>query len=333
MKRFTFPFKYGVLLIAISLVTTSTYAQETSNVVAYFKFDETSGTSVAEDINSLDGTLTNAGDEVWSSGLDGNAIDFGAANVTNAYVEVPSSDAITFSTESFSIGAVVKLTELTTKYQIIAYKGNLSDDVDGHWYSLFVYSDKLLMYIDDKATTSSVSTSISDISFDEWNYFVCVRDAENAALYLYVNGVQVATAADNSGDITSTLPLMIGNMASLDGQFTGSIDELKIYNTALSADEVASLNTVYGCPTTGTGVNDILNSSGLSVYPNPTNGELHIEGCNPKMVEIYSIDGSKAMTVSPLSNKIDVSTLNKGAYFLRVTNNDNRTQTFKFNKL
>lgn len=339
MRKSTSPVKFGLLLIAIALFSMNTYANETDSnpedttLVAYFKFDETSGTTVAEEINSLNGTLTNASESVWSTGLEGNAIDFSTVGVTNAYVTVPSSSDITFSTGSFSIGAIVKLTELTSTYQIIAYKGNLSNDVDGHWYSLFINGSNLVMFIDDKTTTSSVSANISSISFDEWNYFVCVRDTESGSLYLYVNGEQVGTATDNSGDISSDLSLLIGNMASLTGQFTGSIDELKIYNTALSAEEISAMNGTYGCPTTATGVNDILKPSELTVYPNPASDELYLEGCDAKMVEIYNIDGSKEMTVSSFSNQIDVSALNSGIYILRVINNDNSTNILKFSKL
>ena len=51
-------------------------------VAAYWKLDETSGTTVADQFGISNGTLENGADSMWVPGFDGNAIDFtkGAPN-------------------------------------------------------------------------------------------------------------------------------------------------------------------------------------------------------------------------------------------------------------
>ena len=79
------------------------------------------------------------------------------------------------------------------------------------------------------------------------------------------------------------------------------------------------------------GIKDI-NESGLSVFPNPTNGVLNIESgafqfnrieivdCTGKSVYLKNVDSSKRITFNPC--------LQKGIYILRISNNS-QTKNFK----
>ena len=63
-------------------------------------------------------------------------------------------------------------------------------------------------------------------------------------LRLYVNGTQVVAAGASGSILTSTAPLRIGGNAIWGECFTGLIDEVRIYNRALSAAEIqADMNT------------------------------------------------------------------------------------------
>ena len=91
-------------------------------------------------------------------------------------------------------------------------------------------------------------------------------------LRLYVNGVQVASQAQTGAIATSTNPLQIGGDSIYGQYFAGRIDEVRIYNHALSASEVlADMNTPVGgsllpqAPTIG----DILNQSTTANTPTP----------------------------------------------------------------
>jgi hypothetical protein len=66
-----------------------------------------------------------------------------------------------------------------------------------------------------------------------------------------------------------------------------------------------------------TGVNEYFQNKNLSVYPNPAANILTVEGTDAIEVTIRNIVGQTVM-VSPLNNnKVDVSTLEKGIYFIQ----------------
>ena len=76
----------------------------------------------------------------------------------------------------------------------------------------------------------------------------------------------------------------------------------------------------------GTGGIDGNSLSGLSIYPNPTNGLLTIETTNPKphTIEIHSLNGQllyRTKLERP-TLQIDLSSFQKGLYFITVRSRD-----------
>ena len=61
---------------------------------------------------------------------------------------------------------------------------------------------------------------------------------DRANIRLYVNGVQVASRAQTAPIAVSTGKLYIGGDATFGQNFQGLIDEVRIYNRALSASEI-----------------------------------------------------------------------------------------------
>ncbi|HHH53761.1 MAG TPA: T9SS type A sorting domain-containing protein, partial [Bacteroidetes bacterium] len=75
-----------------------------------------------------------------------------------------------------------------------------------------------------------------------------------------------------------------------------------------------------------------LDSNALNIYPNPTSQYLNIEAGNHdySKLTIYNLFGDKVLT-SAYKNKLDISFLNPGIYYLTL-NNKNETATAKFIK-
>lgn len=72
----------------------------------------------------------------------------------------------------------------------------------------------------------------------QWQHLAATYNAGAVALYL--NGAQVGTGAFSSSIVFEQGPTYIGYGAINAGWFNGSIDELRVYNRALSASEVAN---------------------------------------------------------------------------------------------
>jgi len=74
------------------------------------------------------------------------------------------------------------------------------------------------------------------------------------------------------------------------------------------------------------GLDDDLLQNNISVYPNPSNGEIHIDNFGNHIldkIEIYTVEG-KRVTVTYLTNKqnkITLNTLKSGIYFLKLYSN------------
>jgi hypothetical protein len=71
-----------------------------------------------------------------------------------------------------------------------------------------------------------------------WSHLAVTYDG--ATLRLYVNGTQVATRAQTGAITSSTNPLRIGGNAVWGEYFNGVIDEVRVYNRALSAAEITT---------------------------------------------------------------------------------------------
>jgi hypothetical protein len=79
-----------------------------------------------------------------------------------------------------------------------------------------------------------------------------------------------------------------------------------------------------------------IGSNDISIYPNPCNMILNIsnlESEQPSTIEIYSMDGRRVLAEQSqnVNHKINVNTLAKGTYILRVFNSE-KTFTTKFER-
>ena len=134
-----------------------------------------------------------------------------------------------------------------------------------------------------------------------WSHVVGTYDG--SYMYLYVNGIQVNKLA---GPITtggsSNYPTVVGASSTFGEPYTGAIDELKIYNFALTSDQVKSefnqgKSQVLGSTgTTATGVGD--NSSSRAYCPpGDIEGNCAL-GQNPSPVAEWKFDEKTGLMVN-----------------------------------
>lgn len=82
-----------------------------------------------------------------------------------------------------------------------------------------------------------VAASDSDWNPGEWNHVAVTDDGTTASMY--VNGVLVDTGPGESSSITTNL--RIGTRYTNSTYFSGDVDEVRVYNRALAADEIETL--------------------------------------------------------------------------------------------
>ena len=123
---------------------------------------------------------------------------------------------------------------------------NLDTGVTGSKYRFFVRN---------AAGTAALANGTNAPNDNLWHHVVGVCDEANGHVYLYVDGSQVASGiiATNSGLLPWTTPLSIGSRQSgsgtgYDSQFAGNLDDVAIYNYALSPSQVQAHYTSAGVP-------------------------------------------------------------------------------------
>lgn len=104
-------------------------------------------------------------------------------------------------------------------------------------------NEKLFFQVRDASGVSSGPVWGPELSTDVWHHVAAVRDAggPETMLRLYVDGVEVASAVDiTTGPLARDGSDLIGrrNWCGDTSPFKGSIDELRIFDRALSASEI-----------------------------------------------------------------------------------------------
>jgi hypothetical protein len=114
----------------------------------------------------------------------------------------------------------------------------------------------LRFFVRDASGTAHIANSTVTLSYGAWYHVVGVCDESNGVVTLYINGAPAGTAAiaPGSGILTSTRDVIIGSRPSNsttnnnDLQFVGNVDDVAIYNYALSAAQVGTHYSVADVP-------------------------------------------------------------------------------------
>src|SRR5213076_1255747 len=212
----------------VASATTLSPPPRPTGLVAAYGFNEGSGTTVIDASgNNNTGTLSGA---TWTTaGRYGNALVF---NGTSASVTVPNSASLGL-TAAMTLEAWVYPTVAPTGWRAVIDK-----NVDR--YYLMASSDQGNRPAAGGTWTAGNQNTVgpSGLAVNTWTHLAATFD--RATVRLYVNGVQVASQAQTTPLTTSTGTLQIGADSYAGENFAGRIDEVRIYNRALTAAEIQS---------------------------------------------------------------------------------------------
>ncbi len=232
----------------------------TADLVAHYKFDEGSGT-IAFDLSGNNHHATLKGGVNWAgegSPVNGDALSFdgysdGVNHTTDPGTidwvsvdpfDVTGGDGITLAAwirpEGFYIGDARIITKQKTWSSI---------DI---WWMLSTYTDgtalRMRLKTDDGGADNGTTTMFSDTGYLEagvWSHVAATYDGSK--MRLYHNGVEIMST-DKTGTIQTdpTVAVAIGNgplgdPGGLRAPFHGLIDDVRIYNEALTQAEIETL--------------------------------------------------------------------------------------------
>jgi PKD repeat protein len=209
--------------------TTQPPAGSNEGLVAAYGFEEDSGSMVADASGKGNhGTIKEAIRII--NGRYGKALKFDGVN---DWVTVNDSASLDLSTGLTLEAWVYPLSQSNGGNTVI-----LKQASGAQVYALYSEEDVNLpvSYINDGGYRSVVGPN--RLPANTWTHLVATYDASYQRLY--VNGVEVAKSARNTLIQQSNGVLRIGGNSLWGEYFHGYIDEVRIYNRALSASEVTS---------------------------------------------------------------------------------------------
>ena len=203
----------------------------TADLVALWHFDENSGTIAYDSTdNNNDGTISGAS---WVDGKLGKALSFDG----NDYVMVLDSDSL--EPDRITVEAWVKSSGTPGTYKYIVSKYLPTKPGSYSSYGLYTASSGGLRFYIGLSSIGVLSPDAGQGIWDgNWHHVAGTYDG--SAVKLYIDGNPVAGAGSTTSDINyeGTGNLFIGSYTTASYCFSGTIDEVRIWDGALTENEI-----------------------------------------------------------------------------------------------
>jgi len=225
---------FVVALFVISFVSAATVPQD--GLVAYYKFNDGSGSVLSDSVGGSDGTLTNG--PTWSTGIEGGALQFDGVD---DYVSLP--DDLGYRDSGFSVFIWYKT--LSTGSWEIMLGGN---EWEVSKSSVDTLLTKLVPVSGGQIVNSNYGSSGINLADGSWHLLGFTYDG--STMITYFEGIENATTSVPEEVITVFPGRTIGNKNGA-AFAEGLIDELTVYDRVLTPTEVTELFEAQGDSGTG----------------------------------------------------------------------------------
>lgn len=177
----------------------------------------------------LDGTLNGV---TWTpQGIIGGAYYFGGSSeyitmsLPNVFYDIPNND--------FTISIWVRSDDITADNAVIL----MASEDNNNFVKLFLQGTEIHVGVCDDGIKDAVRTE--NLSSDEWYHIVGVWDASEDSILVYFNGNISTLAGERNFALGSGVNLLeIGHGTASSKFWDGYMDELVVYNKALSQDQI-----------------------------------------------------------------------------------------------
>jgi len=236
-----FVFIFIVLSSFVSAAAAQTCVQPPSGIIAWWPFDEPSGATARDIIGNNSGV--SFGGSAPTAGLIGNALHFDGLD---DYVAAPDSNLWAFGSADFTIEFWANLEVSgggSIGHPIVVFIGN--DDGPGaqnKWF--FAFGGGFLNFHINGPAVGAVFFPLVPFSptIGQWYHLAIVRNSDTYTIF--IDGVASGSATDTRVIPNPSAPLTIGQSNEPFGGFMkGSLDEVTVYNRALSTAELQTIVT------------------------------------------------------------------------------------------
>jgi len=286
----------------------TTLSAPVQQIVAEYNFNNTR--------NNVNGTTPFTNNAGLSFVADRNGNGNSAINIANTGTRATIPN-LPYGDNPRTISLWVKLNVMRADYNMLFSYGQQSNS-SSNGGSMNAGGVMYLGYNNNYQAPSTANAT------NTWYHLVFTYDGTNAKIYK--NGTFLGTTTKSWNTLNNSDAFDLGVGVGGELWFDGAIDDLQIYNYALTDSQVANLHSAQTLA-----VNDVSTKNQIQVYPNPVKDVLNIKSESAiQQVEIFSVDGKKLKETN--QNRIDVSQLPKGVYFIKTMNDKGNVETQKFIK-
>ncbi|HUS83435.1 MAG TPA: LamG domain-containing protein, partial [Dehalococcoidia bacterium] len=217
-----------------------------NGLVAHYMMDEDGGTTLVDSSPPAnDGTIS--GNPTWVTGQDGLALRLDGSG---DYALVPDDYCLNI-TDAITLVGWVRPERLATQDLI---KKATNGGTNGYELSLSSstssWPDKVFFRLNQQTDADTYRVNSSSLYPYDGNTWIHVAGTyDGTTMRIYYNGVFEASTPGPSGIASNSLSLGIGAQSDATRSFLGAMDEVRIYNRALSDSEIADLAAIPPTPT------------------------------------------------------------------------------------
>src|SRR3989344_5639548 len=215
----------------------------TSGLVGHWTFDgqdtnwtsATAGTTADKSPVGINtGTLTNMSQSTSPAiGQVGQGMYFDG---TNDRVNLGNNTSLNFTTENFTIAFWIKPVVLTTGANVFN-RGVINT---GGYEIMVMNTGMIHLHTNQSGASQTTAAPDGTLVNNIWSHIVVVRNGSTG--YIYKDGVDVTSSQPTIiNPATSTSNASIGSRATATNFINAVIDEVRVYNRALSQSEITEL--------------------------------------------------------------------------------------------
>jgi type VI protein secretion system component Hcp len=264
-----------------------------AGIVSAYQADGNANDAIGSNNGAIQGNVT------FVPGHQGQAFEFDGVN---SAVVVPASPSLNVGTGSFTLAAWINPSDVSTKRPILEWTNGM------HLWISVTYGGAVgpaNLYANlDVPTSAIISSAAGAIQANTWQFVALTWDQSTDVARLFLNGNQVAQQTFPGITPNTTGDLAIGRRLpySNDGYpvpFSGGIDDVGIYNRALTAGEIGSLFTSTGSPSQPGQA--VVITATVSSPPNTPAGNVS-----------FTVDDGAAQTVAVTNGEAQITLGNPG---------------------
>ncbi len=166
-----------------------------------------------------------------------------------SYVEIVDSDALNTINKQVTVTAWIKATDFPNRYAPILYKGDKrTPDISNRSFVMFLRDDGAIQFASSPKGQGEeyIFSPSGAISLNKWHHVAGVVDTKRDTIRVFVDGIEVGrtTFWGSQSFYESLLPFRIGGSheeaRETHSSFVGQIDEVCIWNIALTENQIRS---------------------------------------------------------------------------------------------